>query len=433
MTAILTRFAFVTPHLVGGCVAAFMAGCGGTEGPADAGEGTDAASVDDTGVALDAAESLDAGPLPGTERWVFQTVTQGPAGRTTYVQLLPAPELVTTVTTARARELAGNARVFVSPAQTVFFGQTEGVRVVRQRVEADVLLDDGEVSFAPTGLGYIPFGNVFVDETHAFLFEGVELRGFGWDPTGLELTEEIDLSSAAMGDLEPQIDPGVVRDGKIFVLVQQFDLIGLDFYAGVQVAVIDAATATLDTILTDTRCVGGRSSLALAEDGTIYVMGDNYNYAARYVVPETPRACLLRIAPGEVTFDADYRLELASMTGGREASGFVYAGGGIAFTTVLYEEQLTQSFTENPLGFFDQQASRWWRVDLTTETATELTALPLQSLGSAVGSVSDGRVFLQTPERGFRGTNAVWEIAADGTPTHRFEVQGLAPVLKRVR
>jgi hypothetical protein len=371
------------------------------------------------------------GLAPGEERWLLQTVVLGPEGRNSYVQVLPGLEQVVEPGTSRARELAGNARTYFDGAR-VFLGAPETLSITRQELDGGELRDEQTVSMQGTGLSYLPLGNVFVSREKAYLFDGFESVGQVWNPSTMERGGELDLSTLRKDGLDMEINGGLLRDGLLFLQPQHLNVTSLKFFRGIQVAIVDPEKDQIVDVIEDERCVGGRTEPVLGEDGTIYVLGDNYIHVARLKDPTIPASCMLRILPGQRVFDPGWQFTMSEATGGREASGLIHGGGDVFYTTVLYPEQLGQSFEENPLGFFEQPAARWWKVRLSEGKGEELPGMPFFSVGTAVGHATGGRVFLQTPTASFKGMTTVWEAPREGAPQERLRIDGLAPMLARL-
>ncbi|MEM6790964.1 MAG: hypothetical protein AAF715_25820, partial [Myxococcota bacterium] len=215
------------------------------------------------------------GPVASEQPWVYlQTTVSAPDGRTSFLQLLESlddePDL------GNAIELAGNARVFSDGAR-IFTGSAEEPVIQAWTPTVDGTLAPGErVSFANFGLSFVPFGQNFVGPDKGYLFDGPSARAIIWNPTTLAIRGEIDLSEVVKPDLLPEIDPGVLRDDELFAVVQQNDFGSVNVFRGIQVVVIDTVRDEVVEVFEDTRCVGTFSSIARDDDGTIFVMADNY-------------------------------------------------------------------------------------------------------------------------------------------------------------
>ncbi|MEM7139034.1 MAG: hypothetical protein AAF500_20845 [Myxococcota bacterium] len=368
-----------------------------------------------------------------TEDWAVQTVVQTPDGRTSFVQLVDSPG-TEPLDLALAREVPGNGRLYLLDG-VAYLGEPEGLSVVRTRPGAVALEDDSErLSFAAVGLTFLPSFAVLTSDDEAFLLDAPGGVGYGWDPTEMVLGRQIDLSAVRKDGFEPTIETAVVRDGLIFFVVQQVNTFGVQAFEGLQMGIIDIDSGELNDVIEDFRCIGTRSQISLAEDGTIYVPADNYG-ATQSLGPDAPPTCILRVLPGQTGLDPDWQIDLPDLLGGRQGSSMIYVGDGRAYVSAIYDDQITISLEDDPVGYFNQPASRWWFIDLDAEIGAEVAGMPFHSLGGANGTVSDGRVFLFSPTNRFEGTTQVFEpdlSNPSAEPAMIYETNGAIPVMGRL-
>lgn len=178
---------------------------------------------------------------------------------------------------------------------------------------------DGRISSAGTitfAQGARPGEISFVDEHLAY----VSLNGRGAiamiDPTEMKQLGEIDLSEYAAEDNNP--DPGcnIIRDGKLYVALNQLNSTHSSVPGvGAEVAIIDLETKAVEKVIKDsrTRPVGlFRHSNAFTDEN-----GDVYFYSVGTDGVNSLKDGFLRIKKGETEWDKDYlfRLSEASMQG----------------------------------------------------------------------------------------------------------------------
>lgn len=381
------------------CLAALLAACGGSS-PADGGP-------------PDAGRDL-------TPVWLVQNTIASPAGRTSYVQTIPAIVDGDRLTTESAVELPSFGRMFFDAEAGLFLGAGDGESLTEYIVGDDGRLVPGEtISFASFGFGVVPFPHVFAAADRAFLFSGQQRVGAIWNPQTLTLEGEVDLSSLVREGLNFEVDAGVARDGKIFLPLQYVDFISLAVFEGVAIAVIDVETGVVESVTTDERCVGGFTRPVLADDGTIYVLGDGYGGLLNIFGEDAPDTCLLRIPPGQETFDSDYMVALPPLLGGRQGISFNYAGDDVAFVVALYEDRLSEAGRRSTLAAIEDPAARWWRVDLSAMEGTELTDLGFLALRAGNSQVVGDRVFLTVAEGALTGSSTTSEVDRDTGATIR--------------
>lgn len=374
----------------------------------------------------------DGGSLePSTDPWVYlQTTVATPEGRTAYLQLMsevdgvPNPEL--------ALELAGNARVF-SDGTRLFTGEAESPVIQAWTPATTGELIPGErLSLAQLGLSFVPYGNNFVTPDKAYLFDGSGARAIIWDPTALAVRGELDLSVVRKGDLAPEMDPGVLRDDLLFVVVQQQSFATLDLFRGIQVVVIDTVNDSVHAVIEDDRCVGTLSGIELDTDGTIYVVADNY-LLYNWAEAPLPPTCVLRIKPGEERFDPAYHLDLDA-TLGHPAAALYVTGDGIAYTHDLNEDLTETDPRLAPLTFLNERVSTWFQLDLRQDTPVPLplTSVGLTSARTGGGFTVDDRHFLPVAEDGLSGRTQLFELLDDGGASSIFSVTGRISSLGRL-
>ena len=366
-------------------------------------------------------------PAPASSFWYVQITVATPEGRTSFLQLIDSPDREE-VGLDNAIELPGNARVFVD-GNRIYTGSAEAAVIQRWYPEADGSLTPGErLSFAGSGLGAVPFGNNFISEDKAYLFD--RSRVLMWNPTALTLAGEIDLSALIMPDLVPEIDPGIMRDDLLFAVVQQQDFSG-DFNRGIQVVVLDTVRDEIAAIIEDERCIGSFSSMARGEDGSIYVLGDNY-LLRHWFVEDLPPSCLLRIAPDSMEFDPDFYVDFNAAVGGFPCTGLFYRGDGRFLTNAIDETLGTVDPRDAPLTFLNEPVSRWWEIDVDDPSASRELGLGNVSPRSGPAFEVDGRQFIQEPQAAFTGENTLIEIVEGNQLVEHFSTTGLITGFGRV-
>ncbi|MEN0061004.1 MAG: hypothetical protein AAGA48_02580 [Myxococcota bacterium] len=369
-------------------------------------------------------------PNESAESWIYiQTTVATPEGRTSYLQLRKDLDFAL-LDLSEAVELPGNARVF-SDGRRLFTGSGEEPVIQQWFPRNDGTLEPSErLSFANAGLTTIPFGNNFVANDKAYLFDGSVPAAFVWDPESVTVKDSIDLSPIVKENLTPAIDPGVLRDGLLFAAVQQYDFATNQLFRGIQVVVIDTTTDTIQTVLEDDRCVGTFAGITQDDDGSIYVLGDNY-LVLHWFDDTIPPTCVLRIPPGETAFDAGPELDLVALTG-HPSTGFIVSEGK-AYTQAMDESQGTIDPAVEPLAFLNQPVAIRWEIDLQDPSRSRpLVELGLASPRSGNVLLVDGRTFLQAAEEAFAGRTQIYEVLEDGSFVERFEVTGLVTAFGRI-
>ena len=179
---------------------------------------------------------------------------------------------------------------------------------------------------------------IFVDEQRAY----VALHGRGKialiNTSTLQKEDEIDLSSYAVQDNNP--DPGcnVIRDGKMYVALNQLNSPHTSVPGtGAEVAIIDLKTKKTEVIKDNRTSVVG---LFRHSDAFIDERGDIYFYSAGNNFNVADKEGFLRIRKGSDKWDSDYLFNLSKTTikgigkTGQYMIKSFYAGNGIVYSCV---------------------------------------------------------------------------------------------------
>lgn len=167
---------------------------------------------------------------------------------------------------------------------------------------------------------------IFASETKAY---GVTCASRGqlvvFNPTSMQETGEIDLSpyaatdpKAETPDKDPDAGTGIVRDGKLFLCLNQAKSLMELYNEPASVAVIDVATDKVEKVIKDSRVqsIGmvGHTNAVMDEEGNIYLYSGPR--AAMFKMPEG----ILRIKKGETDFDKDYHIAVTKLQDAEETS-----------------------------------------------------------------------------------------------------------------
>lgn len=254
------------------------------------------------------------------------------------------------------------------------------------------------------GGGSIPTNITFVDDTKAYL----ELPGVGelvvFSPEDLTITHRIDLSAYAMDangefggdDINPEPSGGVLRDGKFYLALNQFDTFSTYRCRGkASVLIIDITTDQILKHISDDRtCSSGITSpslgLVLDENNDIYVMNcASYGYYPGF------NAGFLRINDGEDDFDPDYYFSITDLQdldvpGGEVSYAYnhVYLSNGNLYTTLF-----VPGLTSNPPDYINDKNYVPYVLNLWEQTATKLNMEPTNGWGTHVIRYNDNIVY----------------------------------------
>jgi hypothetical protein len=273
--------------------------------------------------------------------------------------------------------------------------------IAKYRLEGKIFTKEGEFSAGERGQA----GSImFVDDSKAYvpLLNQPELLIF--NPTTMEITGSIDLSAYALGegDTNPNASTGVIRDGKFFLGLAQFDTTSTVYcQGGASVLVIDVATDVIEKHIQDDRaCMTG---WILKEDVFVDELGDIYvnNMAAFGFYPDF-KAGYLRIKAGETEFDPDYffsitDLDLPEVPGGKVTWlwGGVYAGDGI-----VYGNLWVPALSSNPPDYVNDKNFLAYKLDLRNQMVTAVDVPPTTGFSALQTMYDDKVLFGRTTDAG---------------------------------
>lgn len=157
-----------------------------------------------------------------------------------------------------------------------------------------------------------------------------------FNPSSMTVTGEIDLSSYALEDNDPDAGNGIVRDGKLFMPLNQAKSMMEIVKAPAQVAVIDIEKDKVIKVIEDERVTSlgmvGHTTPVMDEEGNIYFnSGPRSAMAAQNLPGGGYKEGILRIKKGEDEFDKDFYISLQSIEGGETGSyamHMAYGGNG---------------------------------------------------------------------------------------------------------
>ena len=170
-----------------------------------------------------------------------------------------------------------------------------------------------------------------------------------FNPSTMSVTKEIDLSPYAEGDKDPDGGNGLVRDGKLFLPLNQAKSMKEILATPAQVAVIDVATDKVEKVIKDDRATSlgmvGHTSPVMDEAGNIYFhTGPRAAMMCQFMPGKGYKDGLLRIKKGETDFDKGFYMSLQTTDGAEVGSygmSMIYGGNGKIYT-FLYKPSLVK-------------------------------------------------------------------------------------------
>jgi len=368
------------------------------------------------------------------ELYSIGSIIQNPEGRTLLVQTLQS--LDEDINNDNALEFSGNARHWAHGG-AVYIGLAEEPTIEKYVPDAGgKLVSSGRVSFLSHGLTSVPAGQVFISDTKAYLFAEGQYRVIVWNPSTMEIAGEIDLSMLKKDDFNIELWTASLAGDRVYVPLRYVNFNAKEIFHQVSVVQIDAAADKVVGVAHDDRCVGA-STPAVTDDGTVYVLADGRSYLAQvYAVEkkETPPAnCILRIRPGETSFDPDFFVSVPSIAGGRDVvTSLWYVRDGVGYAKMYYPEQLEPGADTSGFQFWFNPAFKLWRIQLGDQvSAEEVNGAPFSMIAFGGASIG-GSLFLGETQDA--KTCTVYAMDPDKNQAEpRFEMQGAMRDLYRLR
>ena len=234
-----------------------------------------------------------------------------------------------------------------------------------------------------------PAEMTFVSKTKAY----VSLNGLGKlaviNPTTMKIDKQIDLSSYAVGDNNP--DPGVsiIRDGKLFLALNQKKS-QMSVFPNAYVLVIDINTDEIEKVIIDKRATAigmfCHSRVLTDEQGHIYFYANGM-----FGFQPDAKEGFLRIKKGETEWDKDYfcsikEMDIEGVPGnkGSYTLSFEYGGNGD-----VYMDIQIPALGTNPPDFVNTRDYQPFKINLFTKKAEKLD-LPATAGWAAWGICQKG-------------------------------------------
>lgn len=370
------------------------------------------------------------------EGYVLGSVVITPDGRTTYFQVIEDLDAGEPITNANAVEAAGNG-VLMTRGRDVFLGLAESPEWVRYTVGEDgSLAETGRLSLAGRGFSYVDYGNTILADDVAVSVSSEVLEAVIWDPSTMEIVRTVPLPHLAREGYSTEVWTTIGEDGLVYIPVRWSDWNGGRIYPGVATTIVDPVAGAIVGVAEDDRCASG-GRVVFGDDGYAYVLGDGRTYSSHMFAnaggEEAAPSCLLRIAPGETDFEADYHVEIPSLTGGLEVATELETaqqGSGTAFAWMFYPDELPDGVEPVDFGFWSYPAFKLWQIELgDAPTAREVEGAPFGVIGFS-GAAVDGKHYTGV---GDAEQSVVYEVdPATGEAVEKFTMDGYFYGLSRL-
>lgn len=352
-------------------------------------------------------DDKDPTPDPDNEEGpVYAAITQVSADgeSQSYIVLTDKVDVTTPLVLDNAIEVPGRALGSgIAKNGLLYVSSSEGAVVTRYKLTANGTLEkdkdsqgrDAEVSFQGSGvssIGEYQHQFQYVSETKAYYIDGRSGKVIVWNPTAMTVTNAITLNGLTVEGALSTFATMPVRVGtKIIIPIGWRPSAGIGITKQAGVVVVDTATDTAK-IVTDDRCGYVRDGV-VGPDGLVYLATEAYGAAVYRTAgaETTPVPCLLRFNTQTETYDPDFFRDLGDMTNGNATGSLLRGPNGTAYLRVLDETSYTVAPGVHPRAVASAAAWRFWQLNLTTFTATQVTTLPASTGSTFLYDVTDTR------------------------------------------
>ncbi len=329
-----------------------------------------------------------------------------------------------------------------SHQDAIFVPNEDGPTLTRYALGAGGALEEGiTLSFASRGYAAAmdSFNFPVLSATKAYAFDPPNSRVHLWNPTAMTLLPgEIDISmiqrEGFVARIAADADAARQQGNLLFVPVGWEDALTEDARPVSGLLVIDTETDTVVKLLEDERCTEFQSSVRTAS-GDLYFFTSEHSIVTLSGQNTDYPSCALRIRAGESDFDPDFVLNISELTSRPIGCCGVWAGGESVYVPVLYEERVMVS-DRRELWSESNNDYRYWRIDLGSNEAREITSLPFfNSGGPNVYELPDGLVYRALTLRPDEGPDesTLLELTRAAEPTVGAAFQGSLTLLTRLR
>ncbi len=380
----------------------------------------------------ESSPSTTSGASTSTEPlYAIQSLIFGDQGQFSYVSLLPSFEVRGKVLLETAREFPG-----YSPADTfegkIYVGSGDQPTLTRFSVtDGGAWSQEETLSFSQYTSSPLE-ASIYVTSHKALVpYDGT--NHVTWDPESFTLGEEVGAPSQiplTRGELSVYRGYGhAIRENLLFQPYYWADESFHEYTEVSQVSVLDTESDKVEQVI-DVPCP--HLHIVTQDDaGNIYFSNGQGSIAAAVLNPEHPRNCFARIDAGETTLDSASVVYFKDLTDGREGSNLFYIGDGIGFFNVYHAERDNLTDTTE-FAAVDYSANyHLWTLDLNSMEATMMEGIDFAG-GQFVAFRIDQRTFVTIPAPDYSSTE-VYEVFSDGRAEKRFDVEGWAFKMFRVR
>lgn len=329
--------------------------------------------------------SVNVGPLVA-----INTITFSPdlSSRTDSIQFADKLSADGKVDGTRTIELTSlNSTLWPSKTPGEMFLADAGTgSVIKYGLGADgTVAEQGKIGFGAYGVTAFYWTLIAaVSPTKAFLFDEITLQGFIWDPSGMKILKDMDLS-AQFNTMENGKAYTVWREiatietnGKYFATFHYFDPATAVVLPRSGMIVMDPSNDSF-TVVEHPTC-GGLHNSIMGSDGKIYAASGVLPAAAHFAgVPGSN--CLARFDPATMQWDNGYNHDLGALVGAGEFVGGLFKNNADPNAPVYVRRLLAAGVPmglKNPSQIAGAPLWETWKLDdIKNPMAATKTAAPM--------------------------------------------------------
>jgi hypothetical protein len=410
----------------GGAGTAAMGGLG-SGGTSSTGEPGGANGAGEAG--QDATAGSDGGPDPvfllGTRVW-------DDAAATSYFHIVDSLEPGTKVDDSKAIEVPGAAKLYaIADLGWFAIGDGETPTLTRYTLaENGTLVRGAELSLVNYGVASLWDTLYVVSATKLYYPDRENARLIIINPTEMRIVGEVELPETvrkgyvALYGYKPHF-----RNGELLFSVGWFDWDNDRVLPETGLVVLDTTTDSA-RFEVDDRCGGITTSVEIAS-GDVYFVSSALAGATHRIGRLGTEPCALRLRAGAGEFDPDYLSRLEDVTGAQISGEPIPAGGNALFLRAL-DESLARIAPETASwDITGQSAWRWWRWDVVTGAAEELSELG-PSTADVLWFQVGRRVFGTETKTDYSETTLI-ELTAEEGPRRALTAPGFLHGVAQIR
>lgn len=375
---------------------------------------------------------VDASVPPPDPVYVLHSAVQSTDDRLNYFTLVSSLTEDTEITYDASIEVPGRARLYATEGLGFFaIGDGEDVSLTRYDVEGDGTLTEGaSLSFAALGVTSLGAQAVhFASPTVAYYKDPSQAQVIVWNPTTMEITDTIDLpASLVRADRRTSFGDWGTREGDAFFTVVWYSATYDAVDEGTALVHIDTETQEV-TVTMDDRCRG--LSDAAEIDGALYWFSNVINAFGHAVEPDVKGQsnCMLRVLPGEDTFDDAYVGDVDDALP-TDFSGAVVTATGTDLWAQLVDLSVAPTAPGTTYSEWYADGWAWYRVPFEGTEATMISA-STGAYSSFAVTAQEGAFVLSDTEADYSSTTLI--DVAGGAPAEGLTFPGFALDVARVR